>query len=264
MSASEGWASVAVVNDSLPPVVEIMRDVSAADWILTSLRPWDGRIWNFMPDSFESYARVLHPFEYPRPDGSVDWKTWEEVGSQGQVTISADVSFEEVIGTDEYPPTEVGFSYNEGELPGWVCAKLVSLLVPQTSTPERAWFCIWGTELSKGTPLVAADTPPRVRRQLQAESHREARAIESIAKVRFGGGHDYVLLRGPIAAATTLGPFPDYPITARLWWPEDRAWLVYTSSDGHSTYVGGTETAIRDILGSDIEAVEVTVDALIR
>jgi hypothetical protein len=51
--------------DWLPKDVELMRDLSSADPIVATLEPWsaDGvRLSSFMPEGFESYVRVFHPF----------------------------------------------------------------------------------------------------------------------------------------------------------------------------------------------------------
>lgn len=44
-------------------------------------------------------------------------------------------------------------------------------------------------------------------------------------------------------------------------WPEDTAWLFHTDIDGLSTYVGGSEHAVRDVLECpDLEAFRVEAD----
>jgi hypothetical protein len=48
----------------LAPGVELMTDVSPADWVVQRLRPWAGdgaRLESFAPDGFDGYARVIHP-----------------------------------------------------------------------------------------------------------------------------------------------------------------------------------------------------------
>jgi hypothetical protein len=44
-----------------------------------------------------------------------------------------------------------------------------------------------------------------------------------------------------------------------MWWPSDRAWFVATEVDGFSTYAGGSQAAIDDVLASsELEAIQVT------
>ena len=50
--------------------------------------------------------------------------------------------------------------------------------------------------------------------------------------------------------------------TPALWWTGDRSWLVSTEVDSFSTYVGGTEEFVAELLAShDIEAVPSRLDA---
>lgn len=57
-----------------------------------------------------------------------------------------------------------------------------------------------------------------------------------------------VLLQGPldavIEAVTDSGRYQ----SPNLWWPDDRSWCVSTEIDFRSTYVGGSQPAIRSIL----------------
>jgi hypothetical protein len=68
----------------LPPLwrdwdigLELAGDARAADWVVATLRPWQqvrGRpVWiaSFVPDTYEAYARILHPA--CGPHGDVRW-----------------------------------------------------------------------------------------------------------------------------------------------------------------------------------------------
>lgn len=68
----------------------------------------------------------------------------------------------------------------------------------------------------------------------------------------------YVLLRGPVEAATQL-PDPGEPGSFRrpdLWWPDDRRWFVATDTDFWSLYVGGDEAMIDELAASVPTVVE--------
>ena len=44
-----------------------------------------------------------------------------------------------------------------------------------------------------------------------------------------------------------------------MWWPADRAWFIATEVDGFSSYVGGSQAAIDDVLAAPaLEAIAVT------
>jgi hypothetical protein len=52
------------VNLPVPPDFEPAPDASPADWVVRRLKPWGKdrvRLWSFLPEGFERYARVLHP-----------------------------------------------------------------------------------------------------------------------------------------------------------------------------------------------------------
>jgi len=47
------------------PDVELVRDVSVSDWIVSTLEPWSApavQLKSFMPAAFQAHARVFHPF----------------------------------------------------------------------------------------------------------------------------------------------------------------------------------------------------------
>ncbi len=69
-------------------------------------------------------------------------------------------------------------------------------------------------------------------------------------------GRDYLLLTGPLHAATSLGWWPT-PMSFQaqspnLFWPADRVWCVATEIDFDSTLVAGTRTLIGAFLNEPI------------
>src|SRR5205823_9620956 len=49
-----------------------------------------------------------------------------------------------------------------------------------------------------------------------------------------------------------------------FWWPQDRAWFVFSEIDLHCTYVGGTAALVERIVAdSDLEAFPANLDDLI-
>ncbi len=250
--------------ESIAPEAELVHDVSVADWIVSGLRPWDRdriRLWSFMPEVFEAYVRVFHPLDYGDGDGEEVPKSWAEIGAGRGVELSADVSLDDVLGVDSF---ETGTyvrpqgSPADGELPNEICHLLVDLLTPHTTTPEVCWFCVWHGRgaFQVGTPLTSRPPSRAERKALRTRQEESEAALDAIPKVRCGHGRDHVLFKGPIGAACA---FEDY-VTPSLWWPDDRAWTVATEIDGVCTYVGGSRAAVDAVLGSDLEAIEVTPD----
>jgi hypothetical protein len=63
--------------------LELADDVSAADWLDDALRPWtrpgdDGPVWvaSFVPDSYEAFARILHPLRWATTGGGRWSERW--------------------------------------------------------------------------------------------------------------------------------------------------------------------------------------------
>jgi hypothetical protein len=249
----------------VPPGVELLQDVSAADWIIERLRPWGEdsvRLWSFMPDAFEAYARIFHPPGH-RPAGRDvprrEFVTWADLARERGVRLTADVAFTEVAqieaAGEDYEP-------DEGELPWDVCDAVAGALrPPHTATPNECWFCLWegsGAFWSKAHgPLYPHDASPEERARYLAEARRQDDILKATPRVHTQH-RSYFLFRGSLDGACG---FFDGGTSPNLWWPQDRAWLVSTEVDGFSTYVGGTSNAIEDVVSSSgLEALRVPVD----
>jgi hypothetical protein len=251
--------------------VELMTDVSPADWILERLRPWDQdgvRLHSFAPDGFEGYARVFHPPGYrPGRRGSQEPNTtrkWAELARGRGLSLSPDISFSEVAGLGPEDQHELDeLAPMEGELPPELCDALVAVLGPHTRTPDRCWFCLWD---GKGAfwshahgPLLRARASDEETRQYRASARAQDDILMSTPRVE-AHARSYFLFRGPLDAACGFEPGGWYT-SPNLWWPEDRAWIVITEVDGFSSYVGGSRLALQDVLASsEVEAIEVTLD----
>jgi hypothetical protein len=119
-----------------------------------------------------------------------------------------------------------------GTCPIDVRRALVEILRPRTSTPDRCWFCIWD---GRG----GVDIPRN-----EGQVHHP--------------GRDYALYEGPIETALT--PLDDVwtELSANLWWPDDRAWIVATEVDYGWTYVGGSRAAVGELVASwNLEALPI-------
>ncbi|MFI7539013.1 hypothetical protein [Streptosporangium sp. NPDC049376] len=221
----------------------LCTDVRPADWAVSATLPFD---WNIvacmLPPVFGAYARLFHP---PRITvGDVEQETsWRKVAlANGRVPhpgmqwpyITGAWSFfnDEQPGIWSYPP-------EEGTLPLRQVARLVHLLSPRTTTPERCWFAVWEGFGDLNLPVEDEEIP---RVEMPARS--------------------MLLLEGPLRAATTS--FSDIPWSGRyasLWWPQDRAWCVATDVDLMTTYIGGSPECVAALLADEeLEIMEIPVD----
>ena len=253
----------------LPPGVELMTDVSHADWVLERLRPWaeDGaRLESFAPEGFDAYARIFHPAGFrPGHRGALDPASvmrWADLARARGIEQVPDIAFIEVSGIDpEDRQRQNELAPMDGELAPETCDALSDLLRAHTRTPGLCWFCLWegnGAFWSESHgPLRAPGEPPD---EADVEAARaQDELLGSTPRVE-AYARRYFLFRGPLEAACSFEPSGAYT-SPNLWWPDDRAWIVVTEVDGFSTYVSCDRVALADLLASsDVEAIEVTLD----
>jgi len=196
------------------------QDVSPADWIGPRLHDFWVDTGSVVPEGFQAYCRVFHPWD----GGLVGPKSWAEVASENGRLVHPEMQAHMIsrpVGAPapRHDLRESGLEW--GRLPLRERAVLVDLLGAATTTRGRCWFCVW----------------------------------EGWGSLDFSGvyermqlpGRDYLLFSGPIELA--LAPLDDMDLaSANLWWPEDRSWIVATEVDYAWTYVGGSKPTIQSIL----------------
>jgi hypothetical protein len=225
----------------------VLEDVSSASWLVDQLRPWGpapATIASFLPTTFESYGRLLHPAYRRDASGHLESVRWRDITTPPEsVALTAMTGFHERLGIPpqtlngddvhvqqfgvHYEPTDGGVDRND-------LTRLTTVLTDWTSTPHDVWFCIWE---GYGWPELPAprDGPPRVRLP-----HR-----------------NHFLCHGDIDGALEL-PHDQAPT---LWWPNDRAWCVSTEVDGCSTYIDAGQTCL-EALRTDpsLEVIPASID----
>jgi hypothetical protein len=220
--------------------LEVVQDVAPAAWLHERLWTWgrEGvRVGSVIPEGFAAYARVFHPIERERPDGTQERVRWSTVAAENGRTVHHEMQRHLIAAP---PGATVSIEYGGRSLDEGTCAALAAVLARFTSKPESCCFGLWSgygmTDLLPPAPAFGS-----------AFSR--------------GTGREYLLLRGPLDAVSTfhLGLFFLPP---NFWWPQDRAWCVATEIDFDWTYVGGSRELIDAVLGTDgLEALETTIDA---
>jgi hypothetical protein len=221
--------------------LELVDDVSSADWIVASVRNFEYDVGSLLPVTFAAYARVLHPASRSAGDGDAVDVAWSDVAAANGriahaamewVAITGDWKFEQHAtqpGIWDQPPST-------GSLPRRTAASLAGVLARFTATQSDCWFGVW--EGYGNTPIRPGELP------LIAMPQRKM-----------------ALLRGPLHAAGTAFSPMAWPDSASLWWPDDRNWCVATDIDLMSTYIGGSAQCIEAILADEhLEAFAVTVE----
>jgi hypothetical protein len=207
----------------LPETVVPEQEPSVASWITEALhgQPWP-TVRGTVPSVFEAYARILHP-AHRGPDRERRANvSWAEIAAATGRTLHRLAQFERIAAIDEDPNTD----FETRPHADGVCdiaPSLTPILREYTSSNSRCVFGLWegygGMDKVPSVVLAARARCP----------HR-----------------DYALFAGPIEGFFAFcRPHWQPP---SIWWPEDRAWFVFTDIDLDSTYVGGSVACISRIL----------------
>jgi hypothetical protein len=241
------------VYDWLPPGIDVLTDVSEGDWItrrLLPLREGGGPVGLFMPKGFAAYARILHPAG--GRGGAWEVLRWAEVASRLSRPFHPDVAMRELATDPDNDPMLGDITPMEGSLPLRTLESLVTLLGRWTAQPERCFFAMWE---GNGTWWKGAHGDDRF------DDERDAVLTRSPRLELHSGYRRHFLMSGILADVVPLFDAAGGQ-TPALWWPDDRSWLVSTEVDSYSTYVGGTEEFIAELVAShDIESIPSRLDA---
>jgi hypothetical protein len=243
----------------IPEGFTFATETSAADWIVERLKPWGNdrvRLWSFMPDVFDRYARVFHPIH----GAGMTKIRWSELAERRAVGLSATTRFRDIAGErEEHGVWE--HEPQEGTLYQEYVSALRDALAPFTTTPERCWLAVWvgwgSWRPGSRSILVATTDPVSTVSSEYAPGLVEPPAWAAEIKTQH---REYFLLEAHldlVPAFEIIG----WHQSPSIWWPEDRAWCVVTEVDGYSTYVGGTEPCVNAVITSTgLEAIHVPAD----
>jgi hypothetical protein len=250
--------------------LELPDDVSAADWLQDALQPWtypdeERSVWvaSFVPDSYEAFARILHPLCWGTHGGG----RWSDLATPRGVTIGPATTFTEASGLRDRDGDERWHAYHpsDGSLPSAEMAALGAALGPHTGTPDLCVVCfwagsgVWGSDNGETYYGYLSDEENEARNApIRARWQRELAAMETVPQVHLPA-RAHFLFTGPLGRTARPFSFGMWEQSPSMWWPADRAWFVATEVDGFSSYVGGTQGAIDSVLASpELEAIAVT------
>jgi hypothetical protein len=215
-----------------------------ADWIPALLHDFAVDVGSFIPDVFESYARILHPPGRLAADESVLNVRWADIAAANGRSVDDEVLHVDISGE----PSRVGPSGEElwnqhprtGSLSREIVERLIQTLGSHTTTPDHCWFGVWNgwgglRESIRGAPMFSVP------------------------------GRDVFLLEGSVTdALITLEGINWCFQSAMLWWPDDRAWCVSTEIDFSWTYVGGSQNCIAEVLNDPLLEAQLVTPRTIR
>jgi hypothetical protein len=226
-----------------------LRDVSPASWLAPRLHSFAQDVGSIIPEGFAHYARVFHPVQRDDPDSPGE--RWSEIARRNGRIVHAEMQLHEISKPLRAPPVDVDVMLRAsvGSLPLAQRRALVEVLLGETSTPERIWFCLWdGFSLDDQGVHERVTLPGRSYLLYGGDSELAfALTPELGAEARWRGAGE------PQASAAELTAMRQALNSRRspsLWWPDDRAWCVATEVDFAWTYVGGSTRAIARVLTS--------------
>ncbi|MGH2663989.1 MAG: hypothetical protein ACRDH8_14560 [Actinomycetota bacterium] len=195
---------------ALPEGVELVTDVSVAQWVVDGLRSW-GRdhvpVTSIVPGGFDAYARIPHP------------------GQSGG--IGDDIPGDQVESLIE---ALSGFTSTPDSC--WLCV--------------WSGYGFWYTR--SHAVMVFGDPDGRVKAEYDRVAREREQLIDGVPQVETQG-REYFLFYGPISAAGSLVfEIDGSPQSPNLWWPDDRTWCVASEIDLPTTYVGGSLECIERLL----------------
>jgi hypothetical protein len=240
-----------------PPGLEPAKDLSSSVWVQEALkdRP-EGpfRVHDLVPSRFEAYARILHAPRRPT-DLQLPTGTWNARAAEVGVPLGPGTRWEDLEG-----PGSDTWALWPGEMMGPEVGTLARILAEYTSSANACSFGFWsgwGHLDASGALYMAGDSLTQRLATWRARADERRRNRRNRMELRrlptfpsHGGSRSYLLFHGPIAKAesfwSAIGQCPT------MWWPEDRAWFVHTSIEATSTYLGGSQAVVDQLVGEQV------------
>jgi hypothetical protein len=215
-----------------------------------------GAVTLVVPSGFDAYARICHSAR------DIDGRLvdWAEVAKATGLTAHPLMQWHALVGSSD-PDNFKGSLWDgevpsRGNLPCQLVEGLCGVLKNHTKASVQCFFGLWigWAWIEQGTVLT----------KMEHESNHFAATTELVppafsadeidrARLKLPG-RDYVLLAGPLSAATEIYA-PAVPLclgfqSPNIFWPPDHSWFVASEIDFDSTLVGGSADLIRAILAA--------------
>lgn len=179
-------------------------------------------VCSLVPKEFPRYARIFHPAwrVYPERRKAIRWADMAKyAGTTPHALMQWNNIAAQGMHDDRVEPPD------EGRMPEEVIKPLRKIILRHSAKDVGCWLGAareWGWDYRKSTPATARiDT----------------------------GARAWDLFRAPVSMMD-VRPFTNKKQTANLIWCEDPSWWVTTDIDLNSTYIGGSDALIQDILDS--------------
>lgn len=200
-------------------------------WLREHLCPFGRYVaGSVVPAHYDAYARILHPAR----SISGRWEVrWEDIAKWSGRTYHVDMQFEAIASPVRGRPV-AGHKPWDGSVPdslpfNRVCA-LADILGRFTANPKEIYYCVW-------TGYGGLEERPAIGVRL---AHRK-----------------YYLYTGELEGVKNFHLGRHHHRPPEYWFPVDKSWCVATDMDLYWTYVGGSQSCVREVLASHrLEALE--------
>lgn len=216
----EQWRDAHTWDPSRQTNLVVQSDLAPAAWIEPLLAPDSSQVQRIVPQGFAAYARIFFPFagaDIVEHDEVVDQEhvSWTEMARRNGRIAHALMEPETITAG---PAGEADPWTTYGPLAPDQFDALLPMVILHTSSVS-GWFLLWDGFGNLNRRVFNHDGPK--------VSHP---------------GRDFYLLRGPLSA------YEDFPEAPNYWWPDDRAWCVWTDMDFHWAYIAGSAACIEQVL----------------
>jgi hypothetical protein len=239
--------------------LNVSDDPSAAAWIAPRLEGEFGAVTLTVPSGYDAYVRICHP----ATDDNDAPVTWSEVATATGRTVHHLMQWHALVGSPD-PLNFKGSLWrggdpDRGNLAPDLLESLCALLRNHTRHAAHCFFGLWigwGWVESGSVHVNYRHGRAGVRYVSTAkptDGIPPAFSAQELSRARLKlPSRDYLLLAGPLSAATRIGNPAGIggfaPQSPNLFWPADQAWCVASEIDFDSTLVGGTGDLIQAIL----------------
>jgi hypothetical protein len=236
--------------------LKLADDASPGDWIAPLLQGDFGAVSLTVPSGYPAYARICHPAT-DTEDAPV---SWPEVAKFTGRTAHALMQWHALVGSPDWLNVKgslwPGGDPERGNLAPGPLEALCELLGEHTTDAAHCFFGLW-----VGWAWVESGSDRMTLRRTgvgdawttSTERIPPAFTGQELSRPRLRlPDRDYLLLTGPLSAATQVGDPNGVdgfdPQSPNLFWPADHAWCVASEIDFDSTLVGGSTGLIQTIL----------------